>query len=494
MAERRVAALADIPDQGMRLVEIDGTKIVLVRLGSEVHALAGECPHAGAPLHEGAICNGRLICPWHSGTFEIATGALVEPPPMTPLARFACRVAGADVLLDPTPIPPPAPAQRDPADGRNFLLIGSGAASAMAAFSLREFGFTGRIVMIGPHPEEPLDRTLLSKQAMAGEDWAKDALPLLSAEQARTFGIERIDARVTALDAAAKRATLGDGSTLGYDAALLATGGIPKRLSVPGGDLEGVFTLRHQPDMEGIITASEATARVLVIGTSFIGMEVAGALTQRGCRVVVAGPEALPFEAQFGPDLARALLRAHEENGVAFHLGRNIVRLEGQGRVAAAILDNGERIEAGAVVVGIGVTPATGFVSGVRQGGGRRHPGRCASLRAADGLFAAGDIAALPGPDGKPRRIEHWRVAEQHGRAAARAMLGHAAPFDGVPFFWTAQHDKVVDYIGHAREWDEIAVDGDVPGFDFLSFYLKGGRIAAIATAGRDRQTAMLSN
>ena len=152
MAERRVAALADIPDQGTHPVEIDGTKIVLVRLGSEVHALAGECPHAGAPLHEGAICNGRLICPWHSGTFEVATGALVEPPPMTPLARFACRVAGGDVLLDPTPIPPPAPTQRDPADGRNFLLIGSGAASAMAAFSLREFGFTGRIVMIGPPP------------------------------------------------------------------------------------------------------------------------------------------------------------------------------------------------------------------------------------------------------------------------------------------------------------------------------------------------------
>ena len=235
---------------------------------------------------------------------------------------------------------------------------------------------------------------------------------------------------MTALDAAAKRATLGDGSTLGYDAALLATGGIPKRLSVPGGDLEGVFTLRHQPDMDAIVTASEETARVLVIGTSFIGMEVAGALTQRGCRVVVAGPETLPFEGQFGPDVARALLRAHEEKGVAFHLGRNIVRLEGEGRVAAAILDNGERIEAGAVVVGIGVTPATGFVSGVRKAedGGILVD---AQLRAADGLFAAGDIAALPGTDGKPRRIEHWRVAEQHGRAAARAMLGHAAPFDG---------------------------------------------------------------
>ncbi len=306
------------------------------------------------------------------------------------------------------------------------------------------------------------------------------------------FGIERIDVRVTALDAAAKRATLGDGSTLGYDAALLATGGIPKRLSVPGASLEGVFTLRHLPDMEAIVAASGEVDRVLVIGTSFIGMEVAGALTQRGRRVVVAGPETLPFERQFGPDLARALLHAHEAKGVTFHLGRNIVSLEGEGRVAAAVLDNGERIEAGAVVVGIGVAPATGFVSGVRKAedGGILVD---AQLRAADGLFAAGDIAALPGPDGKPRRIEHWRVAAQHGRAAARAMLGHAAAFDGVPFFWTAQHDKVVDYIGHAREWDEIAVDGDVPGFDFLSFYLKGGRIAAIATAGRDRQTAMLS-
>jgi len=491
MAERVAARLEEIPEGGMRPVEIDGIKIVLIRLDGVVHALAGECPHAGAPLHEGAVCNGRLVCPWHSGTFQIADGALVEPPPMRALTRYSARVVEGQVLLDPAGLPAPAPARRDPAERRTAVLIGDGAAAAMAATSLREFGFRGRLVMIGPHAEEPIDRTLLSKQAMAGESQL-DELPLWDGAQRERLGIERVVAGVTALDASAKRLECSDGTKMGYDVALVATGGRPRRLDLPGSNLRGVFTLRHRADLVAILEATEDSANAVVIGTSFIGMEAAGALTRKGVKVTVVGPEELPFARQFGPGLAGALHRLHERNGVQFRLGTSVTRIEGDDAVRSVVLRTGERLATGTVLAGIGVRPATEFVTNVSKAedGGilvDRH------LRAADGLYAAGDVAAFRGPDGKRMRIEHWRVAEQQGRTAAGNMLGHSEPYTRVPFFWTAQHDVIVDYVGHATEWDEIVVDGDIDSFDFLAFYVKDGMVAAVATAGRDQETALLS-
>jgi NADPH-dependent 2,4-dienoyl-CoA reductase/sulfur reductase-like enzyme/nitrite reductase/ring-hydroxylating ferredoxin subunit len=492
MAEHVVARFRDIPDGGMKPVEIAGIKIVLIRQGDAVHALAGECPHAGAPLHEGAVCNGRLICPWHSGTFEIETGALVEPPPMQALARFGARVAGDNVLVDPAPRLPPSVTRRSNRDRRTAALIGNGAAAAMAATSLREFGFEGRIVMIGPNKEEPIDRTLLSKQSMSGE-MGLEALPLWSGPEAERLGVERLTAEVTALDAPAMRLMLSEGPDVLYDLALIATGGRPRQLDVPGNDLPGVFTLRHRADLEAILRQAETTDRAVIVGTSFIGMEVAGSLTQRGLKVAVAGPEDLPFAKQFGPELAGALKRLHERKGVAFHLQSEVARFEGTDRLEAVMLASGERLATNLAVIGIGVRPATNFVSGVRKAedGGiivDRH------LRAdAPGLYAAGDVAVFPGLGGAPLRIEHWRVAEQQGRAAARNMLGIAEAYARVPFFWTTQQDAVIDYVGHAKNWDEIVIDGDLSALDFLAFYMTDGFVDAAATGGRDRQTALLS-
>ena len=492
MAEQIVARLRDLPEGGMKPLEIAGTKIVLIRLGDAVHALAGECPHAGAPLHEGAICNGRLICPWHSGTFDIEDGGLVEPPPMQSLARFPARIQDEDVLVDPTPLPRRTPVWRTGRDKRIAALVGNGAAAAMAATSLREFGFEGRILMIGPNAEEPIDRTLLSKMSMSGE-MGLDALPLWAGPEAERLGLERLTAEVRALDAPAMRLTLSDGSDVLYDLALIATGGRPRVLDVPGHDLPGVFTLRHRADLEAIQETAAKTDRAVIVGTSFIGMEAAGALSQRGLKIAVAGPDELPFAKQFGPELAGALKRLHERKGIVFHLRREVARFEGKDRLEAVVLASGERLETGLALIAIGVQPATDFVSGIRKAddGGivvDRH------LRAdAPGLYAAGDVAVFPGFDGSPLRIEHWRVAEQQGRAAARNMLGLAEAYARVPFFWTTQQDVVIDYVGHAKDWDEVVVDGDLDGFEFLAFYVKDGFVDAVATCGRDRQTALLS-
>lgn len=361
----------------------------------------------------------------------------------------------------------------------------------MAATSLREFGFRGRVIMIGPYAEEPIDRTLLSKEAMAGQ-WKLDELSLWGDAQRERLDVERVVAEVTALDAAVKRLECSDGTKMGYDVALLATGGRPRRLDLPGSHLRGVLTLRHRADAAAVLEATQDGASAVVIGTSFIGMEAASALTQKGVKVTVVGPEKLPFAKQFGPELASALRRLHERKGVEFRLGASVARIEGDDATQAVVLESGERLATRIVLVGIGVQPVTEFVANVSKAkdGGimvDRH------LRAADGLYAAGDIAAFPGPDGNRLRIEHWRVAEQQGRTAARNMLGHDEPYTRVPFFWTAQHDVVVDYVGHADQWDEIVVDGDIGSFDFLTFYVKDGIVAAVATAGRDRETALLS-
>lgn len=490
MAEQEVARLADLPEGGMRAVEAGGQKIVLVRWQGEVHALQGECPHAGAPLAEGAVCNGHLVCPWHMGTFRIADGGLVEPPPMQALRRYPVRVDGDAVLVDLEPLPAAPAAVWRPDDARVMLLLGSGAAAAMAAVTLREAGFGGRVVMVGPAAEEPIDRTLLSKMALAGQ-WKLEDLPLWDADAVARLGVERIVGAVAAMEAGSGRVRLSDGQAIEYDAALIATGAEPRRLDVPGADLPGVFTLRRRDDLAAILAAAEQGGPAVVLGTSFIGMEAASALRQRGIEVAVAGPETAPFARPFGPAVSDALVGLHRSNGVALHLGRQVARLEGGDAVEAVVLDDGTRLPARLVLLGIGVRPVTGFLRGVelQDDGGVVVD---AQLSVAPGVFAAGDVAAFPYRGGRAR-IEHWRLAQQHGRVAARNMLGQGEAFDRVPFFWTEQHGKVLNYLGHTATWDEIVVDGDVAAFEFVSYYVKSGRVAAVLSCGRDGATALLA-
>ncbi len=494
MADIEVARVRDIPEGGMKQIEAGAFKCLLVRLDGMVHALEAECPHARAPLAEGAVCNGRLVCPWHMGTFRVADGALVEPPAMRGLQRYAVRIDGDAVLVDPAPLDP-APALRAARDPGRVVLVGAGAAAAMAAETLREGGFAGAITMIGPHAEEPIDRTLLSKQAMAGQ-WELGELGLWDGAATARLGIERVLGTVISLDAEAREIGLQDGRRLAYDSALLATGGVPRPLPLPGAALPGVFLLRHRSDLAAILEASAGSGPAVVIGSSFIGMEAAGALVEKGLDVTVIGAERAPFAKQFGPDVAAAIRRLHERSGARLHLGAKVARLVGSSRVAAVELESGERVPAGLVVVGIGVRPATGFVSGVRkqEDGGILVD---AAMRAALGLYAAGDVAAFPWPGApvrvEPIRVEHWRVAQQHGRIAAFGMLGAEAPSVGVPFFWTAQHGKRIDYLGHASDWDEITIDGDLDAFDFIAWYVRGGRVAAVLSCARETEMALLA-
>ncbi len=479
MPGTHVATLSDLPP-GMTAVEADGTKLLLVREGDTVRAFEGTCPHAKAPLEKGVLCNGRIICPWHMGAFDAETGALLEPVAMRSLHRYGVTLDGDDVLVDTTPIPAPEFRQRD--DRRRFVIVGTGAAAAMAAVTLRDHGFAGRIQMVGPDAAEPLDRTQLSKMALSSAEFDRSTLPLLGGAQAGPVTIERTNASVQAIDPAARTLTLSTGATIQYDAALLATGAMPKPPAFPGGGT--VLTLRNLGDVDRILAAVRPGAKAVVIGTSFIAMEAASALADREMEVTVIGRDALPFASLFGDRVGAAIRALHEGNGVAFRLGATVERVEpGMVRLAS-----GEDLAADLVLAGLGVAPVLDYADGLPRAkdGGLVAD---ASLRVADGLWAAGDIAS---PEGWPR-IEHWRLAQQHGRIAALGMLGQDAAYQGVPFFWSAQGGKRLQSLGHAAGWDDVAFDGDVEGFDFVAWYLKEGTVQAALVCARDRVASVLS-
>ncbi len=253
-----------------------------------------------------------------------------------------------------------------------------------------------------------------------------------------------------------------------------------------------MFTLRTMDDCEAIVAAVQTARRAVVVGASFIGLEAAASLRHRGLEVTVAAPEPLPLVQVFGDAVGRSLRALHERHGVAFQLGRTVAVVEGNGRVAQVQLDDGTLLPADIVIVGIGVTPATGVVRGVStQKDGSLLVDDQLRVIGAEGVWAAGDVARFPAAHlgGEPVRIEHWRVALQHGRAAGRAMAGRPEPFTGVPFFWTQQYETRLGFAGYGRPWDELIVAGEPAGGDFVAYYAAGGRVHA-AAGTRDRQLA----
>jgi apoptosis-inducing factor 3 len=487
MPQHDVTALSDLPDRGMRPVEVEGAKILLIRDGQTVHAIGATCPHAGGPLEQGVRSGHRIVCPWHKATFCIRTGALLEPPAVDSLPHYDVRVESQRVLVT---VPPAEPVQpSSPPDPRAFVIIGAGAAGALAAQTLRETGFNGRIVMLDRYNRVPYDRTVLSKYVLSGEPNAEKS-PLQSQAYYQQHRIERRTAHVTNLDATRKKIHCADGSSMTYDAALLATGAVPVRPNIPGATLNNVFLLRSREDADAILAQAERSERAVVLGASFIGMEVAASLRERGLDVTVVGKETAPFEKQLGAQIGNAFVSLHQGKGVAFRLGQEIQALEGDGNVRSVALSNGERLPADLVVIGFGVRPVTDYLHGVplNKDGSVTVD---ATLKVSDGLFAAGDIARFP-HHGQPIRVEHWRVAEQHGRIAALNMAGHSVRYDAVPVFWTIQYLKRLDYIGHATDWDDIIIHGDLLKPEFLAYYLRHGRVIAAAGLDRDQDTAAL--
>ena len=480
----------------MRPFDVAGRQGVLVRLPDELYAVSGLCPHAKAPLHEGALCGTRLVCPWHQSVFDVTTGALLEPPSLDALERYAVRTSGDEVFVT----LPDAPVSRGvfvPTGSRTALVVGAGAAGQVAAETLRREGFDGRIVLVGPEPEPPYDRTNLSKHFLSGKA-AREDLPLRREPGFfDRIGVERKTAAVTRLAAREQTARLSTGEILRYDVAVLATGGVPKPLDVPGGDDERVCLLRSVADAEKIIAlASGEGKRAVAVGASFIALEAVSSLAQRGVDVTVVSPTEIPFERQLGREVGASIRRLHERNGVRFLPGTEVTRFESAPGGLRVSLADGRQLHADLAIIGLGVRPATQFVEGIelaRDGGIPVDR----TMHAGHGLYAVGDIARFPLGSDQHVRIEHWRVAQQHATLAARNIanphqLQTLAGTGFVPFFWTYHFEQRMNHVGHAETWEEIILDGDPDSPPFVAYYVRNGRAVAAAGTHRDADLAAM--
>ena len=472
--------LADIPDGGMLTAQVNGGPVVAVRRGEEVFVLSAVCAHYGAPLWDGVFLGYEVRCPWHHAHYDVRTGEAVNPPAPRGISTWAVVREGSRVRTG---------ARRDPTAARaairntpsSVLIVGAGAAGDACAEQLRRRGYEGPVTLVAKdHEGWPVDRPNLSKDVLAGtapEDW----LPIRGAEFYQTHRIELVDGEVTRLDTGARVAQLADGRSLPFGVALLATGASASRLPIPGADLPHVHVLRTLPDMKGIIGALRPGLKAVVVGASFIGLEVAASLRARQVEVTVVAPEARPLERILGPEVGTFIQSLHEEKGVRFHLGRK----PGSITASTVTCDDGSSIPAELVVMGVGVRPNLSVAekSGLKVDRGVVVD---ANLRtSAPGVWAAGDIARFPRGN-ETWRIEHWVVAGQHGQVAARDMLGVGAPYGLVPFFWSQHYDVPINYIGHATTWDDLDIEGNIEARDCLVRYRRNGKVLAVASIFRD--------
>lgn len=473
-----------LADGGLLRGHVGGVPAVLARRGGEYFLFGGECTHYHAPLADGLVVGETIRCPWHHACFDMRSGKALRAPAFDALPVWRLELVGQKVFArERVSVPAEPPAAPGPAAPKSIVIIGGGAAGFAAAHALREEGYGGALAIISADPAAPYDRPNLSKDYLAGtapQEW----LPL---RDPAYFAERRIDLRlargVASLDAAARRLTLDDGSTLAFDAALLATGAEPVRLPTPGVDKPHVHYLRSLGDSEALIAAAGKARSVVVIGASFIGLEVAAALRTRGLDVHVVAPEAVPMERILGPDLGRHVQALHVAHGVNFHLRDTVAAIEDDG----VVLASGPKIGAELVVVGVGVRPRLGLAEAAGLAVDRGVLVDEYLETSAAGIFAAGDIARWPDPlTGERIRVEHWVVAERQGQTAARNMLGRKEKFDAVPFFWSQHYDAAIAYVGHAAAWNRAELSGDPAEGDCAVSYFMGERKLAVATLFRD--------
>ncbi len=474
--------LADFTD-GRLLGHVGSEEILLVHIDNELFAIGAQCSHYHGPLAEGLITGHSVRCPWHHACFDLRSGEAVRAPALSPVDCWKVERHGDRIVVrEKREQPKPRAAATAGAPGR-IVIVGGGAAGFAAAEMLRRRGYAGSITMLSNDAAPPVDRPNLSKDYLAGsapEDWLSLRPDPFYADN----GIDlRLNTGVTGIDVKTREVTLAGGARQGYDRLLLATGAEPVRLPIPGAEQKHVHMLRTLADCRGIIATAANARRALVIGASFIGLEVAASLRARNIETHVVAPEARPMERILGARMGDFIRALHEEHGVVFHLQDTVATLDGR----RATLKSGVALEADLVVVGVGVRPR---LSLAEQAGLAIDRGVIVNEyleTSAPGIFAAGDIARWPDPhSGERLRVEHWVVAERQGQTAALNMLGERERFDAVPFFWSQHYDVPINYVGHAAQWDDIAVEGDIKAKDCLLRYKRQGRVLAVASIYRD--------
>ncbi|HKD78550.1 MAG TPA: FAD-dependent oxidoreductase [Candidatus Angelobacter sp.] len=474
----------DLRDGSTVLGQVDGEEAILARRGNEFFAVGAFCTHYHGPLADGLVVGDTVRCPWHHACFSLRTGEALRAPALDPVSCWRVERVG-DKVFAREKLSEPA----KKASGKlpsSIVIVGGGAAGLAAAEMLRREGYDGPVTMISADESAPVDRPNLSKDFLAGtasEDW----IPLRPPD---FYASKKIDlvlgSRVASIDVAAERVVLENGKSYEYGALLLATGADPVKPPIEGAAGSKVFYLRTYADSRAIIAKAGSAKEVVVVGASFIGLEVAASLRARGLAVNVVAPDHQPLERVMGPDVGKFIRGLHESKGVAFHLGAKVSRVDGN----KVTLSNGTTLNADFIVLGVGVRPSLALAE---KAGLKIDRGVVVNEyleTSSPGIFAAGDIARWPDHySGEGIRVEHWVVAERQGQTAARNILGRKEKFDAVPFFWSQHYDVAINYVGHAEKWDSTKIEGSLDAKDCAVSYQLGGKTLAVVTVFRDMQS-----
>ncbi|KAJ5869218.1 hypothetical protein N7455_004159 [Penicillium solitum] len=491
---------------------IEDGKVLLVKLEDKVHALSPRCTHYGAPMKNGVVTgDGRLTCPWHGACYNVTTGDVEDAPAPNALNKFEIfeKEDGVYILAKEEDV---KAGQRNPVvkcsvsePKEKVVVVGGGSGTLGLIQALRELKYPGSITIISQEPDLIIDRTKLSKALIT--DPAK--IQWRPREWYAEAAIKTITDEVTAVDFEQKSISTKSGQSIPYTKLVLATGGVPRRLPLQGfkGELNNIFTLRTIQDVESILKAAGQEKRnIVVIGSSFIGMEVGNALS-KSHNVTIVGMETSPMERVMGTQVGRIFQSNLEKAGIKFNLSANVSHAtpspSSTNTVGAVHLKDGTTLPADLVILGVGVRPATDFLRDnksitLEKDDSIKTTSHFLVPGLQDSVFAVGDIATYPyhGPGadagGSPVRIEHWNVAQNSGRAAARAIV-HAqrGPLSSlkykafIPVFWSALGAQL-RYCGNpVNGYDDVVLQ-EMGEAKFVAFYTAGETVVAVATMGVD--------
>ena len=503
---------ADIVSGGMKSYKQDDDSIILItRDDSTFRAFDGKCPHAGADLGTGLRCGNRVICPWHHATFDSSDGALLEPIATTGLTQYQIIDNGDSLTVD-TSAKIDKQVENDKLTDTHTIIVGGGGAGFMTAHQLRNTGYGGKITLVSAEDKAPYNRPLLSKAFLAG-NMPEEKLLLGGTDWASKHDIElRLNQTVSEVLLNERSIVItdekGDSNKLTAEFLVVATGAEPKIPPIKGATLDGVYTLRSMDDAK-LIKAASHDQRVVIVGTGFIGMEVASALAQSGttASITVIGQDHRVMGNIVSETVSNALIKLHKENGVEFVFDASVAEItaaknttdngeDNFSQVSGVKLANGEQIDADIVILGTGVAPRIELLQNTNHPDGVQVDEH---LQLRDGVYALGDIAKAPNQLGR-MRIEHWRVALQHGMVTAAAILNDdnvKSLQERIPFFWTMQYGKSLRYSGHAATPDHGILMGSPDSFNYIEYYFddedENMRASAASSLGRDKELVAFS-
>ncbi|ELT98767.1 hypothetical protein CAPTEDRAFT_220923 [Capitella teleta] len=471
----------EMKDGEMRVVEIgDVGRALLIREGKEFHAIGTECSHYKAPLIKGALCEGRVRCPWHGACFNIKTGDIEDFPGLDGIPKYKVevndgqvKVRGNRAMLKAGRLPGVSPCAAVKPHA-TYLIIGGGGAAATCVEALRKEGFNGRIIMTTKEDCRPYDRPKLSK-AMES---SAESLALRKPDTYKQLRVEVwTNMEATAIDTAAKNVSFADGSNVHYDKVMLATGGRPQVLNIPGADLKNIFYLRTPADGNAISKSCRGKSAV-VIGTSFIGLEVAAFMVGKASSITVVGRSEVPLKNVLGEKIGMVIRNHLEDKGVKFVFANPPAEFIGKnGALSHVKLSDGSQLPADICVLGVGVTPNTDYLkgSGVELLSSGHVIVNKQMKSSSNDVYAAGDIVQFPlfMAEDQLCNIQHWQMAGMHGSVAGSNMAGKSVDIHSVPFFWTAIAGKNLRFAGHNAGYDDIIIDGDLDAYKFIAFYTK---------------------